>query len=410
MLEILLCSLVTILPDYLYRRFVQGKRLGSHITLFSVWYELRVGITACLILAVSLIAVIFYNHPSTMAATAYFRAVPIAPETIGRVAEVKIGVRAEVKAGDILFRLDDSAQQAALSVAERRIAEIDASMVMAEADVAAADGQLAQARAALDNAEDELRTKQELAQRNASVVAPRDLERLQRDVETRQGAVTAADAARQAALTRLTTLLPAQKQSAEAQRDQARVELAKTVIRAGVDGRVEQFTLRVGDLVNPLARPAGVLIPSGAGRRGVVAGFNQIEGQVIKAGMTGEITCVSKPWTVIPMVITEVQDVIAAGQVRATDQLIDPMQVTRPGTLTVYMEPMFQGGMEGVVPGSSCIANAYTSNHDKLEDPSIGTGTWVYLHVVDTVALVHAIILRGKAFMLPIRELVLSGH
>jgi hypothetical protein len=29
MLELLLCSLVTILPDYLYRRYAQGKRFGK---------------------------------------------------------------------------------------------------------------------------------------------------------------------------------------------------------------------------------------------------------------------------------------------------------------------------------------------------------------------------------------------
>jgi hypothetical protein len=46
MLEILLCSLVTIVPDYLYRRYVQHKRIGKEITLFSVWFELRWGITA----------------------------------------------------------------------------------------------------------------------------------------------------------------------------------------------------------------------------------------------------------------------------------------------------------------------------------------------------------------------------
>ena len=33
MLELLLCSAVTVLPDFLYRRFVQGKRLGREIVL-----------------------------------------------------------------------------------------------------------------------------------------------------------------------------------------------------------------------------------------------------------------------------------------------------------------------------------------------------------------------------------------
>jgi hypothetical protein len=40
MLELLICSLVTILPDYLYRRNAQGKRFGKEITFFSVWYDL----------------------------------------------------------------------------------------------------------------------------------------------------------------------------------------------------------------------------------------------------------------------------------------------------------------------------------------------------------------------------------
>ena len=41
MLEMFLCSLVTLLPDYLYRRYVQGKRFGKEITFYSVWFELR---------------------------------------------------------------------------------------------------------------------------------------------------------------------------------------------------------------------------------------------------------------------------------------------------------------------------------------------------------------------------------
>ena len=65
MLELFLCSLLTIVPDYLYRRYVQDKRIGREITLYSVWFELRWGITACLMLTVLLITIIFYYHPST---------------------------------------------------------------------------------------------------------------------------------------------------------------------------------------------------------------------------------------------------------------------------------------------------------------------------------------------------------
>ena len=66
------------------------------------------------------------------------------------------------------------------------------------------------------------------------------------------------------------------------------------------------------------------------------------------------------------MVVTDVQDYIAAGQFRGGEQLIDAQQVTRPGTLLVFLEPLYKGGLEGVTPGSSCIANAYSSNHDVI--------------------------------------------
>ena len=124
----------------------------------------------------------------------------------------------------------------------------------------------------------------------------------------------------------------------------------------------------------------------------------------------GEVTCVAKPFAVIPMVVTQVQDVIAAGQLRPTDQLVDVQQMAQPGTLTVYMEPLYPGQLAGLPPGSSCIANAYTNNHDALESPDLGTLRWLFLHVVDTVGLVHAMILRIQALLLPVQTLVFSGH
>lgn len=60
MLELLLCSILTILPDYLFRRYVQGKHLGKEITFYSVWFELRWGIVSCLMLTIGLITLIFY--------------------------------------------------------------------------------------------------------------------------------------------------------------------------------------------------------------------------------------------------------------------------------------------------------------------------------------------------------------
>ncbi|MGO4388664.1 HlyD family secretion protein [Microvirga sp. 2YAF29] len=410
MLELLLCSLLTILPDYLYRRYGQGKRIGKEITLFSMWFELRWGIITCLMLTIGLITVIFYHHPSTTNATALFRIIPILPETNGRVAEVYLdGVSGSVKQGSPIFRLDSSKQEAAVETSRRKIFETEAAMVVVQADILSAEGRIVEAKSSYQQAVDELETKQEIYRRNPGAVAVRDIEKLKVAVEGRQGSIDAATAAKAQAEARYSALLPAEKASAEAELAQAEVDLSKTVIRAGIDGRIEQFTLRVGDVVNPLMRPAGVLIPIEAGRGRLQAGFAQVEAQIMKAGMAAEVTCASKPWTVIPMVVTGVQDFIAAGQIRSGEQLMDVQQVARPGTILVFLEPLYEGGLDGVTPGSSCIANAYTSNHDLIASGEVGAVRGFALHAVDAVALVHAMILRIQALVLPIQTLVFGG-
>ncbi len=409
MLELLICSMLTILPDYLFRRYRQGRRIGHEITLYSVWFELRWGIVTCLMLTVTVITIIFYNHPTTSNVTAYFRTIPVVPEVNGRVAEVFVQFGDDVEAGDKIFRLDSTRQVAALDTARRKLDEVDASMAMARADALTADGQVQQARGAAEQASDELRTKLELRQRNADIVAQREIERLQKSSDSAEGTLAAAQAMRQSAETRLTTLIPAQKASAEAAVQQAQVDLDKTVIYAGVKGTLEQFVLQVGDLVTPF-RPAGVLIPANEGPRSLQAGFGQIEAKIIKLGMYAEATCISHPLTVIPLFVSRVQDVIAAGQFRNSEVLVDANQSRGPGSILVFLQPLYPDGLDGVMPGSSCVANVYSNNHDAITAPDTSTLRKLYLHGVDALGVVHAAILRIQTLMLPVKLLVFAGH
>lgn len=410
MFELMFCSLLTIFPDYLYRRYRQGKRLGKEITFYSVWFELRWGIVSCLLLTIGLITVIFYNHPSTTNVTLMFRTVPIVPEINGRVAQIYVGISGPVAKGAPIFRLDSARQEAAVEAARRKIAEVDAAIVVARAEIAADDSRILEARSAHKQALDELETKQELRRRNDDIVARREIERLSNLTAGREAALITAQATRAAAETRLTTQLPADRASAVAALAQAQADLDRTVVYAGVSGRIEQFTLRVGDIVNPFMRPAGVLIPDEAGRNILQAGFSQIEAQVMRPGMVAEATCMSKPWEVIPMVVVGVQDFIAAGQVRGGEQLLDAQQVAKPGTLLAFLEPLYADGLDGVTPGSSCMANAYSNNYDLIASGKLSTGRKMALHAVDAVGLVHALLLRIQALILPIRTLVFSGH
>ena len=413
MLELILCSLVTVLPDYLFRRYREGKRWGDQITFFTMWYELRWGITACLILTVSFITVVFYYHPSTTNAGPYFRTIPLLPEGGGRVEEVFVNNGETVGTGDPLFSLLDSSQVAAVNVAESQLDQLTSAGAQAEVQLEAANATLVQAESALAQSENELSKKKELSSRGQQLVSKIEIERLENTVAQRKGGVQAAQANVAGVKTQISDVLPAQRQSALRQLEQAQVALDKTIVYAGVDGQVAQFFLQRGDYVNPILRPAGVLIPSDgpeSGRFQIAAGFNQLSAQVIKPGTITEVVCLSKPFTVIPMIVTRVQPVVAAGQLKPSDVLLDAQQRARPGTLTVVMEPLYEGGLSDVMPGSKCIANAYTSNHELLEEGDLGFGETLFLHMVDTVGVIHAIILRMQALLMPVQMLVFGGH
>lgn len=411
MLELLICSMFTLLPDYLYRRYAQGKRFGEELTLFSVWYELRWGITGCTILTVSLITVVFFFHPSTGDATSFFRTVTILPEGSGRVSEVYVRNGQSVKAGDKLFAIDDSVQQAAVDTARQQITEVEAGFVLAQSELAAAIGTVNQAQGNLEQAQEEFDVRNRLLQEGSPAANQREVERAENNVASRQGALDAALANQEAVQAKIDTLLPAQKATAEAALEQAEVQLDKTVVYAGADGIVQQFALQVGDVVNPIIRTAGILVPEDLGEGLFEAGFNQLAAPVIKEGMVGEMSCATRAFTIIPMRVVTVTEFIPAGQFRPSDQLLDIQDRARPGTVGVVMEPLFEGGTDGIPRGSKCRVTLYTNNHARLEsDDSLGTLQRIGLHVIDTVALVPAILIRSKTVRLPIEVLVLSGH
>jgi len=84
-------------------------------------------------------------------------------------------------------------------------------------------------------------------------------------------------------------------------------------------------------------------------------------------------------------------------------------QSARRGQLRETGQPLFEAGLTALPPGSSCAVNVYTSNHDRLQSPDVGTLQGIALHMIDAVGVVHAAILRLQAILLPVRTLVLSG-
>ena len=73
------------------------------------------------------------------------------------------------------------------------------------------------------------------------------------------------------------------------------------------------------------------------------------------------------------------------------------------------MEPLNEGPLDGLPQGSTCIANAYTSNYEVLQDPDTSSLRAFVLHAIDATGLVHGKILRMQAIFLPMQTLVFSG-
>jgi hypothetical protein len=74
------------------------------------------------------------------------------------------------------------------------------------------------------------------------------------------------------------------------------------------------------------------------------------------------------------------------------------------------MDPLYEGQTDGIPPGSKCIANAYTESHDLIASGELSIFGVLYYHMVDTLGVVHALILRMQALVLPVQLLVFSGH
>jgi len=407
MIELIMAAALTLLPDFLIRRYVQGKRIGQEITIYSVWYELRFGIVGCIILTVLLLTVIFYFHPSMSNVLSAYRTSTILSERPGRVAEVYVQNNQRVAAGEPIFRLDAGPEVAAAETARRRIAEVDAIRVEAAAQLAIARGNVRSAEAALASAEDDLRRREAVFARSPDTVSEQEVARLGATVDERKGALEAAQAGEAAIEARLNVSLPAQRASAEAQLAQAELEIGMSTVVAGVDGTVQQFVLRPGDIVSPILRPAGILVPEGSGRGRFLASFPQIAAQLVHVGMVAEITCPALPLVVLAMRVTAVQETIATGQIRPTDQIVDLQERVVPGTVLAFLEPLFEVNRAAEIPpGSTCLGVAYSDHSQRIASGEItGLGATLY-PIVDMMGFAGAIVIRAQAILLPIRTIV----
>jgi membrane fusion protein (multidrug efflux system) len=207
--------------------------------------------------------------------------VEIAAQVQGPVLHVYASENQVVKAGDVLFDIDPQSYRLALDKAEAQLRIASQSMSQESAGVTAAEAQLAQRRAELANAEDNLRRSQGLVSRG--FLSQQGAESARTQVATARAALRAAEANLEQARSALGSAGSnnAAVRAARAAVDQARLDLMHTQVTAPADGVVTNLSLRPGSIVQP-GVPLFVVISN----RGywVDANFKETELERIRPG------------------------------------------------------------------------------------------------------------------------------
>jgi len=184
----------------------------------------------------------------------------LAPQVNGYVTEVLVKDYEHVQAGQPLVKIDARSYEAALALAEAQLANAQAQL--ANSDQTQAQNRAVQqaSRAGLmavsaeaERAQAELRRVEELAARGSVSLNERDRVRAAAKLAATNVAKANADVAIAAEKIKATTVnraaLQAQVKMAEAQVQQARINLDNTTIHAPEQGQVSDVTVRVGQYV-----------------------------------------------------------------------------------------------------------------------------------------------------------------
>jgi membrane fusion protein (multidrug efflux system) len=225
------------------------QRLREHWMLASL--------AACVLL-IALIGGFAYwlqirHFESTDDAFVAARSFPVAPKVGGYVAVVPVTDNQHVNAGDLLARIDDrdyriaiDQAQAQVAVAQANIANVDAQVENQQAQIDQAKAQLKQAEAQLQFAQEEADRAGDLVQKGAGTV--QRAQQTKSDLEAQQANTSRAKAAAIGAELGLKVLqtqrksAEASKQQADAQLDQARLNLQYTNVQAAQSGHVVKLS------------------------------------------------------------------------------------------------------------------------------------------------------------------------
>lgn len=235
--------------------------------------------------------------PTTENAYVRGKVTSVAPLLAGYLSEVEGADFQEVKAGDVIARIDDHIYRQKLAQADATLASAKAAYKVAEQNVRSAEAVARSAKAALGATQSALNTAQSdndraetlksrgVSSETVSEQAELALQQAQSQVEQAKAQL---DVQRESINSAQAQLSSAQASiaSAEAAVELAKIDLAHTIIRAPADGHLGQVSARTGQYVT-----AGTALVSLVGRDvWVVANFKETSLHGMKLGQKAKFT------------------------------------------------------------------------------------------------------------------------
>lgn len=222
----------------------------------------------------------------------------ISAKVTGYVTEVSVEDNEAVKAGDVLFRIDDRDYQARLKQAQANVSANEAAMANAAASIKLQNATINQALAHLTSAEAVCKQAESEHTRQVNlykskVTTNQKLEAVISSKEQAQAAVASANANLEVQRVRL-EVLAAQHEGAQASLAQAQaayelawLDLEHTVVKAPVDGIIGNRKVVLGRYVTPGASQLSI-VP--VNKVWVVANFKETQLAGLKSGQTVRIS------------------------------------------------------------------------------------------------------------------------
>src|SRR6202046_2263820 len=230
----------------------------------------------------------------------------IAPRVPGQVTLVRVDDNDRVKAGQVLAELDDrdfrvalEQAQAQVAAAQASIANIEAQLDVQQAQITANQAQVDQAQAALVFAQQQAERYQHLEQTGYGTV--QNAQQYTSQLHQQQAALQSAQATLNLAQRQLEALKAQRKSAvaslaqAEAQRDQAKLNLSYTTVTAAQPGRVVSLGAAVGQFAQP-GTNLTMFVPD---QIWVTANFKEIPLDRMRPGEPGTLKMDAYPGRVI---------------------------------------------------------------------------------------------------------------